>query len=81
MKRGRNYSEKITHWVDECAQIDEDRIEGNDAHGLQGVAVHNVACNDSITHLNTRGEDEESDLANDPVVALVDADTPDDQTD
>lgn len=101
-----------THGVDEGAEIEEDGVEGYDAHGLEGVAVDDVGGYDGVAHLDAGGDfawgggllagclfvegegreigggedgrvctEEEGDLAGDPVVAFVDADSPDDEAD
>ena len=58
--------------VDEGGEIEEYRVEGNDAHALQRVAVDDVGRDDGVAHLDAGGEEEEGDLADDPVVRAVD---------
>ena len=67
--------------VDEGGEVEKDGVECNDAHALQRVAVDDVGRDDRITHLDTGGEEEEGDLADDPVVGAVDGDAPYDEPD
>lgn len=41
-----------TYRIDKRAQIEEDSIKCDDAHGLQRIAVHNVTANDSVADLD-----------------------------
>lgn len=86
--------------IDERAQVEEDGVEGDHAHGLQGVAVDDVAADHGVADLDAGGDcgffcqsvllgrgakgrgvltEEKGDLSHYPMVALVDADAPDDQ--
>ena len=67
----------VTHRIDECAQVKADRVKCNDAHGLQRVAVNNIACDDGIAHLDAGGKEEKGNLADYPVVSPVNTDSPD----
>lgn len=78
--RGDGGEEK-THRIYERAEVEKDRVERYNAHRLQGIAVDNVRRNDRIPHLDARREQHKRDLANDPMVRLVDADSPYDETD
>ena len=68
------------YWVNKCTQVQADRVECYHAHGLQWVAVNNVACDDGVAHLDACGKEEKCHLANHPVIGLIDADTPYNQT-
>ena len=65
--------------IDKRAQVEEDRVERYHAHRLQWVAVNDVACDDSVAHLDASCKEEERDLAYHPVIGFIDADTPDNQ--
>ena len=67
--------------IRECGQVQEDAVEGDDAHALQRVGIHHIACHHRVAHLDPRCKQEEGDLADDPMVCFIDADAPDDQTD
>ena len=67
--------------IDESREVEEDGIEGDDTHALQRVAVDDVRSDDGIAHLDTGGEKEEGDLADDPVVCAVNGYAPDYESD
>lgn len=59
MARGRKGGMRTgrgTYGVDESAEVQEDGVEGYDAHGLQGVAVDDVGCYGRVAHLDARGD-------------------------
>lgn len=69
-----------TYGINECACVDEYSVKSDGTHGLEWVAVDDVTRDYGIAHLNTSGKNEEGNLAYYPVVGLVDADSPQDQT-
>lgn len=70
-----------TYGIDKGGEVQEGGVEGDDAHGLEGVAVDDVARDDRVPDLDAGREQHERDLSHDPVIGLVDADAPDDQVD
>ena len=49
--------------VDESTEVQKDRVEGDDAHGLKRVAVDDIACYDGVAHLDTGSDCRELSLA------------------
>lgn len=65
-----------TYRIDEGAEIEEHRVECDNAHRLQRVSVDDVGCCDCVSDLDPGCEEEEGDLTDHPVVVLVNGDTP-----
>ena len=63
------------------AEVQQDAVEGDDAHALERVSIHHITRHHGVAHLDAGRKQEEGDLANDPMVCFVDADAPDDQPD
>jgi len=53
VSRRSAFAEQMTYRIDESAEVEEDRVECDDAHGLKGVAIDNIACDHGVAHLNT----------------------------
>jgi hypothetical protein len=67
--------------IDKGRAVEEHCIESDNAHGVLWIAVDNVSGDGGVTHLDACGEEEEGDLADYPVVVLIDRNTPQDETD
>jgi len=48
-----------TYRVDKCTEVEEHSIEGDDAGGLKGIAIDDVAARHGISDLDSRGDCEE----------------------
>jgi hypothetical protein len=44
-----------TYRIDKSTEVEKNRVKGNDAHGLQRIAINEVGWNDSVPHLNAHG--------------------------
>lgn len=49
---GRWLESRRTHRVDESAEVEEDGVEGDNAHGLKRVTVDDIARDHRIAHLD-----------------------------
>lgn len=45
-----------TYWIDEGAEVKEHGVKGDDAGGLEGIAVDDVAARHSVSDLNSCGD-------------------------
>lgn len=52
--RQHHIAQRKKYRASESTQVQENRIESNDAHRLERIAVHDVAGDDGIPHLNAR---------------------------
>ncbi len=73
------FYERLTYGIDESAEIEEDGIKRNDAHGLQRIAVNNVGCDDRVPDLDARRKQHECNLPHYPMIRLVDTKPPHNQ--
>ena len=67
--------------ISESTEIEDDRVECDDAHGLERVAVHDVGRQDRVAGLKAHREHEECELTDHPVPALFDACAPEHKAD
>lgn len=79
--KGEERGEEKAYRIYKSAEVEKDRVERDDAHGLQGIAVDDIRRYDRIPNLDARREQHKRDLADHPMVHLVDADAPYDKTD
>lgn len=60
------HGRQCTYWIHKSAEIEQNGVEGDDAHGLQRVSVHDVAGHYRIADLETYG-----DLEGEPNVSMI----------
>lgn len=48
-------SEK-TYWIDKGTEVEEHGVKGDDAGGLEGIAIDNVVARHGVSDLNSCGD-------------------------
>jgi hypothetical protein len=68
-----------TYGINKRGQIQQRRVESDNTHAMQGIAIRDISADHRIPHLNAGRKEEECDLTNNPMISLIDTDSPDDQ--
>ena len=54
--RHTSAEDHATYWIGKGTEVQQHRIEGDHAHALERIAVHDVSCDHGIPDLNAGGD-------------------------